>query len=219
MGLKGFERRLERLVEGVFARAFKSSLRPVELGRRLIREMDDQRTVNVQGNVAAPNHFTITLGPEDHAQFAEIEESLVRALADEAKTHAREESYVFMGPVEVHLQRDDELGVGSFGLSARFKEGAGGTSGGTIVADDGRRFPLADVPLAIGRATDAPIRVTDTSVSRRHAEIRPSAGGWVIVDLGSTNGTRVNGAPVTERKLDDGDTITVGDAVLRFEAG
>jgi pSer/pThr/pTyr-binding forkhead associated (FHA) protein len=61
--------------------------------------------------------------------------------------------------------------------------------------------------------------VTDTSVSRRHAEIRPSAGGWVIVDLGSTNGTRVNGAPVTERKLDDGDTITVGDAVLRFEAG
>jgi hypothetical protein len=219
MGLKGFERRLERLVEGVFARAFKSSLRPVELGRRLIREMDDQRTVNVQGNVAAPNHFTITLGPDDHAQFAEIGESLVRALADEAKTHAREEGYVFMGPVEVHLNRDDDLGVGSFGLSARFKEGAGGSSGGTIVADDGRRFPLAELPLTIGRATDAPIRITDTSVSRRHAEVRPSGSGWVVVDLGSTNGTRVNGAPVTERTLDDGDTITVGDAVLRFEAG
>lgn len=219
MGLKGFERRLERLVEGVFARAFKSSLRPVELGRRLIREMDDQRTVNVQGNVAAPNHFTITLGPEDHAQFAEIEESLLRALADEARTHAREESYVFMGPVEVHLQRDDDLGVGSFGLSARFKEGAGGTTGGAIVAEDGRRFPLAASPLTIGRATDATVRVTDTSVSRRHAEVRPTTGGWSIVDLGSTNGTRVNGTPVTERTLQDGDTITVGDAVLRFEAG
>jgi hypothetical protein len=219
MGLKGFERRLERLVEGVFARAFKSSLRPVELGRRLIREMDDQRTVNVQGNVAAPNHFTITLGPDDHAQFAEIEESLLRALADEARNHAREQNYVFMGPVEVLLKRDDELGVGSFGLSARFKEGAGGTSGGSVVADDGRRFPLADQPVVIGRATDAGVRVSDTSVSRRHAEIRPASGGWTIVDLGSTNGTRVNGAPVTERKLEDGDTITVGDAVLRFEAG
>src|ERR1043165_4840596 len=100
MGLKGFERRLERLVEGVFARAFKSSLRPVELGRRLAREMDDQRTVNVAGNVAAPNDFTITLGPEDHAEFAEIEETLTRDLCEAARLHAREESYVFMGPVE-----------------------------------------------------------------------------------------------------------------------
>src|SRR5439155_25858993 len=151
MGLKGFERRLERLVEGVFAKAFKSSLRPVELGRRLIREMDDQRTVNVQGNVAAPNHFTITLGPDDYGQFAEIEESLLRALADEARTHAREENYVVMGPVEVHVQRDDDLGVGSFGLSARFKEGAGGTAGGALVLGDGRRYPLADQPVTIGR--------------------------------------------------------------------
>lgn len=219
MGLKGFERRLERLVEGVFARAFKSSLRPVELGRRLVREMDDQRTVNVKGNMAAPNHFTLTLGPDDHAQFAEIEESLVRALADEARNHARDEGYVFMGPVEVLLKRDDELGVGSFGLSARFKEGAGGSAGGAVVLEDGRRVPLTDSPLVIGRATDAAVRLTDTSVSRRHAEVRPAAGGWAIVDLGSTNGTRVNGTPVKEGRLADGDTITVGDATLRFEAG
>src|SRR5215212_8486206 len=123
MGLKGFERRLERLVEGAFAKAFKSSLRPVELGRRLVREMDDQRTVNVQGNVAVPNSFTVTLGPEDHGEFAEIEQQLVRDLADAARSHAREEGYVFMGPVEVELRRDDDLGVGSFGLSARFREG------------------------------------------------------------------------------------------------
>jgi hypothetical protein len=207
------------LVEGVFAKAFRSSLRPVELGRRLIREMDDQRTVNVQGNVAAPNHFTITLGPDDHAQFAEIEESLLRALADEARNHARDEGYVFMGPVEVLLKRDDELGVGSFGLSARFKEGAGGTSGGSLVLDDGSRVALADGTVTIGRGADAAVRLADASVSRRHAEIRRSGDGWTVVDLGSTNGTRVNGAPVTERRLQDGDAITVGDAALRFEAG
>ena len=219
MGLKGFERRLERLVEGVFAKAFRSSLRPVELGRRLIREMDDQRTVNVQGNVAAPNHFTITLGPDDHAQFAEIEESLLRALADEARNHAREEGYVFMGPVEVLLKRDDDLGVGSFGLSARFKEGVGGTSGGSVVLEDGTRVTLADAAVVIGRSGDSTIRLTDASVSRRHAEIRRSGDGWTVTDLGSTNGTRVNGAPISERRLQDGDTIAVGDAKLRFEAG
>jgi len=219
MGLKGFERRLERLVEGAFARAFKSSLRPVELGRRLIREMDDQRTVDVQGQVAAPNHFTITLGSDDYAQFAEIEESLVRALAEEARTHAREEGYGFMGPVEVLIRRDADLGVGSFSLSARFKEGAGGTSGGTLVLPGGERMPLTGSAVLIGRGTDAAVRVTDSSVSRRHAEVRPAGAGWAIVDLGSTNGTRVNGMPVTERTLDDGDVIGVGDATLRFEAG
>ncbi|MBW8825084.1 MAG: DUF3662 and FHA domain-containing protein [Acidobacteria bacterium] len=220
MGLKGFERRLERLVEGVFARAFKSSLRPVELGRRLIREMDDQRTVHVGGNVVAPNLFTITLGPEDHAQFTEIEESLLRALAEEARTHAREQGYTFLGPVEVVLQKDTDLGVGSFGLSARFKEGPGGTAGGTLLLPDDSRITLADSVVTIGRAANAAIRLTETSVSRQHAEIRPAGdGAWLVVDLGSTNGTRVNGSGITERRLADGDSITIGDTTIRFEAG
>lgn len=217
MGLKGFERRLERLVEGVFARAFKSSLRPVELGRRLVREMDDQRTVDVRGNTAVPNDFTVTLGPEDHEQFAEIEESLTRELSEAARTHAREEGYTFKGPVEVHLHLDRELHTGSFGLSARFKEGAGGSSGGSLVLPDGKRVRLGDGVATIGRANECEVRLADTSVSRRHAEVRATADGWAVADLGSTNGTKVNGAVITERKLKDGDTISVGDSHLRFE--
>jgi hypothetical protein len=218
MGLKGFERRLERLVEGVFARAFKSSLKPVELGRRLVREMDDQRTVNVQGRVAAPNDFTITLGPEDHEQFLEIEESLTRELSEAARTHARDEGYVFMGPVEVHLNLDPDLGTGSFGLSARFKEGVGGAAGGSLVLPDGTRHRLGSGTITIGRAAESEIRLTDTSVSRRHAEVRSTGDGWTVVDLGSTNGTKVNGAVVTERKLQDGDVVSAGDSTLRYEA-
>ena len=218
MGLKGFERRLERLVEGAFARAFKSSLRPVELGRRLVREMDDQRTVNVQGKVAAPNDFTVTLGPEDHEQFAEIEESLTRELSEAARGHAREEGYVFMGPVEVHLNLDPELRTGSFGLSARFKEGAGGSSGGSLVLPDGKRVRLGTGTVTIGRANECEVRLADTSVSRRHAEVRATGDGWSVADLGSTNGTKVNGAIVTERKLKDGDTISVGDSHLKYES-
>lgn len=218
MGLKGFERRLERLVEGVFARAFKSSLRPVELGRRLVREMDDQRTVNVRGAVAAPNHFTVTLGPEDHEQFAEIEQSLTDSLADAARDHANEQGYALMGPVEVHLQKDDEMHTGSFALSARFKEGPAGTAGGSIVLPAGQRVKLGEGVATIGRSADCTIHLTDTSVSRRHAELRPSGSSWVITDLGSTNGTRVNGAGASGRPLRDGDTITVGDVQLRFEA-
>jgi len=220
MGLKGFERRLERLVEGVFARTFRSELRPVELGRRLVREMDDQRTVNVDGGVAAPNSFTITLGPDDHAQMAEIGESISRALADQARAHAREQGYRFLGPVEVTVKLDPDLGLGSFGLSARFKEGPGGTAGGSLVLPDGSRIQLVGNPVTIGRATDVEIHLNETSVSRRHAQVRPSDGGWVVADLGSTNGTRVNGAMIAkERKLNPDDAISVGDTVIRFEAG
>jgi hypothetical protein len=218
MGLMGFERRLERLVEGVFARAFKTSLRPVELGRRLVREMDDQRTVNVRGATAVPNDFTITLSPDDHAQLTQIGTSLSRELADAAREHARQEGYVFMGPVTVLLELGPELGTGSFGLSARFKEGPGGAGGGTLVLPNGTRVPLTSEVSLIGRGSDVAVKLEDTSVSRRHAEIRSSPEGFMVVDLGSTNGTKVNGVGVTERVLKDGDTLAVGDSQLRFEA-
>ncbi len=180
--------------------------------------MDHQRTVNVRGEMAAPNDFTVTLGPEDHAQFAEIGDSLASSLAGAAREHARDEGYAFMGPVEVHLEVDHELGAGSFGLSARFKEGVGGTGGGALLLSDGSRVTLADTLITLGRSPDCSIHLADSSVSRRHAEIRPAGDGWLLVDTGSTNGTRVNGATVTERRLADGDTVTVGDVKLHFEA-
>ena len=86
MGLQAFERRLERMVEGVFARAFKSGLRPVELGRKVVRVMDDHRSVDVRGRKVVPNAFTVRLSADDHVQFADIEDTLVRELCDAGKT-------------------------------------------------------------------------------------------------------------------------------------
>jgi len=102
---------------------------------------------------------------------------------------------------------------------ARLKEGPGGTAAGALVLPDGSRIALVDSPIAIGRAANAAIRLSETSVSRQHAEVRPTGdGGWVVVDLGSTNGTRVNGSGVTERRLADGDILLIGDTTIRFEA-
>ena len=112
MGIRGFERRLERLVEGAFARAFKSGLRPVELGRRLVREMDDNRSVGVRGGTVVPNAFTVALSASDLEQFEGVQDSLSRELGDAAREHARDEGYAFMGPVEVELVADDEMHTG-----------------------------------------------------------------------------------------------------------
>ena len=217
MGLQQFERRLERLVEGVFAKAFRSGLQPVEVGRRLTREMDLHRTVGVRG-VLVPNCFEIALSTQDHERFAPFEESLLRDLADMARQHARDEGYSFVGPVEITLEADSSLTPGMFLVSPEVKEGAGGGQPGGLVLPDGSRVELAGEPVTIGRLPDCDVVLEDRNVSRRHAEVRRTPSGFVVVDLDSTNGTKVNGAGVKERRLTDGDTITIGTTTIRFEA-
>src|SRR5256885_11814461 len=107
MGLQRFERRLERLVEGGFGKAFRSGLQPVEIGRRMVREMDAGRTLGVRGTVV-PNQITVSLSTEDLERFAGFRDSLVAELADAAREHARDEGYHFSGPVEVTIAADDD---------------------------------------------------------------------------------------------------------------
>jgi len=218
MGLQQFERRLERMVEGVFAKAFRSSLKPVELGRRLTREMDLRRTVGVRGEIIAPNHFTFAISPSDAEQFARFEDVLTRELADAAREHARDERYTFLGPVQVDIDKDDSLATGQFLLAGEVKEGETRGPVGSIVTAEGTRLNIGAEPLTIGRLPECDIAVSDPAVSRRHAEVRRRDGQFVVVDLDSTNGTRVNGAGVKDRVLADGDEIRVGTVSMRFEA-
>lgn len=218
MALRGFERRLERLVEGAFARAFRSSIRPVELARRLAREMDDRRSVGVRGTAVVPNHFTIYLSPDDHDEFGEVQDAMSRELCDAARAHARDEGYQFMGPVEVELVVDERLGTGMFHIEGRFREGPGGAGAGSLVLPTGDRFTLAQHPISVGRRPESNIVLADPNVSRDHAEIRPQGDGFMLIDLGSTNGSKVNGVRVAQRMLEDGDEITFGNTKMRFEA-
>jgi hypothetical protein len=218
MGIRGFERRLERLVEGAFARAFKSGLRPVELGRRLVREMDDNRSVGVRGGTVVPNRFTVALSASDLEQFEGVHDSLTRELADAAREHARDEGYSFMGPVQVVLEEDARMRTGAFQITGRMVEGDGGSGAGSIVLPSGDRFTLTESIITIGRHPECNLVLADPNVSRNHAEIRPQGDRYVVVDLGSTNGSRVNGVRVDTQVLDDGDELSFGNTRMRFEA-
>ncbi len=217
MGLQGFEQRLERLVEGVFAKTFRSGLKPVEVGRRLTRDMDLHRTLGVNGPLA-PNHFTVELSQADSEQFETFAEVLTRELAEAARDHARAEGYGFVGPVHVELHIDSSLSQGQFLVASAFQEAPGGAAVGSIFLEDGRRIEIGEQPLVIGRMPECDVALSDPNVSRRHAEVRRQGTGFVVVDVGSTNGTRVNGAQVKERLLNNGDEITVGATKIRFEA-
>jgi hypothetical protein len=216
MALERFENRLERLVEGAFAKAFRGELQPIELGRKLTREMDLHRTVAAQGLIA-PNFFSILLSREDFERIREIGESVARALVDGASEHARAERYAFLGPVEVEIGWSEDLKRSEFTIVARFHEREE-TVAGSLVLPDGNRLAIGTEPVTIGRLSECEVTIDDANVSRRHAEIRRDADVFTLIDLRSTNGTRVNGIPVREHRLASGDVITIGMTSLRFES-
>jgi len=218
VGIGGFERRLENLVEGVFARVFRSGVRPVELGRRIAREMDIGRSVDVRGRTLVPNEFTVVVSGDDADRLEGIREQLEAELADAVREHARDEGYVFSGPVEVSLWQDETLREGEFRIESRFGRGPGGVGPGSLVLPDGQRFVLDAETVRIGRHPDSEVLLNDPKASRNHAEIRPQGDAFVLSDLGSTNGTRVNGIAVREHSLSDGDDLAFGSTHLRFEA-
>jgi hypothetical protein len=216
MGLQQFEERLERLVEGTLAKPFRSNLQPVEIGRRLTREMDLHRRVGVRGLIA-PNAFVVTLAPADVERFANFIDALSRELSDAAREHAKIEGYSFVGPVEVEIYEGPKLKAGRFDVEAEVREDADGGFLAEVVLTDGRRIQIGAEPLVIGRLPECGIVLADTNVSRRHAEFRRAGDTVVLTDLGSTNGTRVNGAPIRERVLASGDEVSVGSTRLFFE--
>ena len=218
MGLQSLEHRLERMVDGVFFRRSKGSIRPIELGRRLVREMDDQRSIDVKGRRIVPNDFTVVLSAIDHTSFNDIEDALVAELTEAAREYAREEGYHFMGPVTVQLAVDNSLRTGRFNIVSQLKQATTGPGMGSLVLPSGQRVDLG-ATVTVGRLPECTISINDSNISRNHAEVKAGPSAYVVVDLGSTNGTMVNGVRITgEQRLRDGDIISFGSTHVRFEA-
>jgi hypothetical protein len=207
------------MVGGVFSRAFRGNVRPIEIGRRLVKEIDANRSVDSKNRRVVPNHFLVHLSPADLEALESVRRDLLAELVEAVKEYAEDEGYHLKGSVSVAIDADDSLKVGRIKVSCEIR--ATGTTAvtATVILPDDRRLTLGSETLVIGRSADNAIVFDDPNVSRRHAEIAPAAGGWVIKDLGSTNGTKVNGTIITgERALRDGDIVSFASHSIRYEA-
>ena len=265
--LRAIESRIEGLFEGVFGRAFRTHVQPVELARKLSKEMDEHRSVSVS-RVSVPNEYTVYLSPADRSQFSAYEGSLVGELQEYLSEHARREGYALLTPPSVLLETDADLALGEFGIATRVTQAdersapaaprlpeAAPIPEAAIVApvidapaptmiyrtepevpadvpeepDEPREVvtltvgdrvvPVSSDRVVLGRSRECDVRVDDGNVSRRHAEIgRDASSGWAVVDLGSTNGTELNGRRITKRTpLEHGDRIGIGGTEVVFE--
>jgi len=232
--LERFERRVEGVVSGVFARAFKGDVQPVEIAARLTRELDIEAKLLARDKRLVPNDFTVGLSAHDHDKLVPYGKTLTAELAGELKKHATEMGYVFNGPISIHLELDESLPVGRFTVASEAASGVPADVDGPaarprsaapsrlVLEVNGMRHPLTPPGLVIGRGTDADLRINDPSISRRHAEIRVNGSGAEqhidIQDLGSTNGIVVNGRRVRHSDLTDGSRIEIGSTRMLVHA-
>ncbi|TGO05065.1 FhaA domain-containing protein [Serinibacter arcticus] len=244
--LDRFEKGVERVVSSAFAKAFRSEVKPVEIASAIRKDMDDRAASFSRGRTVVPNTFDVELGESDHERVVEWGED---ALADEiiaaAAEHAREQGFSLVGPLAVTFSAKPDLETGRFRVHSSTVR-AGGEQGvpqgnqhagqhgdqqqswtGTVPAPprhplidiDGKRYLLTSETTVLGRGNESDIVVDDTGVSRRHVEIRRTPRGVVVTDLGSTNGTFVEGNRITAATLVDGNTVTMGRTRLLFYSG
>jgi hypothetical protein len=245
--LQRFERRLEGMVEGAFARAFRSELQPVEVASAVQREMDDRAAIVAKGRTLVPNDFVVELSDSDYERLDVYAESLGVELANLAREYAKEQGYSFVGPVRMRFEGVPDLTTGTFRIRS-------GVIRGSTVEGGEIRLPASDLPRTppgrgfaghprllvsgpgapgapggdqhtyelqtpvtlLGRGTDCDLRLVDPGVSRHHAELRVENDQVILVDLGSTNGTFVNGQPVRQVALTDGTHVSLGRTTLIF---
>ena len=284
------EQGLERAVHGVFAKAFKAEVQPVEIASAMRRAMDDRAAVLGHGRTFVPNLFTIELAPTDYERLTGFSEMLTDELVASAQEHAESQRYQPGGPIQVDFVSAEDLETGVFRVRPSTAKGAtkathapaapparptpsaapqpsspvaaspvpapaedwawtpGGQGGpgeepAAPVARhdpapparqhsnpdqrpwfdvDGDRYPLLGAITVLGRDNTADVVLDDPGISRRHTEIRVTSDGPHLVasirDLGSTNGTFVNGERITSQHLSDGDRVSVGRTTLTYRA-
>jgi hypothetical protein len=246
--LRNLESKLATLVEGTFSRAFKSEVRPVEIARKLTREMEEHKVQSLS-RVYAPNEYAVWLSPDDRKQFEGYESDLATELSGYLLEHARRERIALVTAPKISFRTDDRLRLGEFGIQARLvrpdedesRPPSQGDEGHTMVYSvsdrvaeplrepdprrgrarllvEGRSEVIGSKGAVLGRSRDADVVLDDANVSRHHAEVRPSGGSWIVNDLGSTNGIKVNGRRVNgPQSLKRGDVIELGTSRVTFE--
>lgn len=212
--LDNFEKGLERAVNGAFAKTFKSGLQPVEITSALRRELDTKAAVVARDRILVPNRFTVRLSPNDFEHMTGLGDALIDELTQLVQSHAAAQHYSFAGGISIELEKSDSLSEGTLDVSSTNVKGT--VSWNPVLDVNGKRHPITRSRTVIGRGTDADITVDDTSISRKHVEVLWDGTRAQVNDLGSTNGSLLNGQPVAKAPLPADSVIEIGRTRIVF---
>lgn len=220
-GLQRFENRLEQLISGAFARAFRSAVQPVEISAALQRELDNNAQILSRDRRLVPNSFHVELSSTDLERLAPFDTALAGELTNTLREHAENQSYVFPGPVRIEFESAEDLTTGRFRVrsaaQAKVTTNATDTQVGRakfFIDVNDVRHPINAPGLVVGRGTEADLRINDPGVSRQHIEFKIDGQRLSVHDLGSTNGMLVDGNKAQQATLYNGSTIKIGNTTM-----
>jgi hypothetical protein len=208
------EHSLERAVNTAFAKTFKSGIQPVELTAALRREIDTMASVVARDRILVPNIFTVSLARGDYDRMSSMGQTLIDELTRQLTKHAQSQGYKFSGPIQISLESSDALSIGLLAVTSESVSGSVAWAG--VLDVNGQRHVLRRGRTVLGRGTDADITVDDSSISRKHVEIIWDGSRAQANDLGSTNGSLLNGRKLTSAALESGATIEMGATRVTF---
>jgi len=214
--LDNFEKGLERAVNGAFAKTFKSGLQPVEITSALKRELDTKAAVVARDRILAPNRFVVRMSRADLERMRGLGSTLISELTDLVKQHAATQGYQFAGAVSIKLAEDQGLAEGLVQIDSSSASSQADVTWTPVLEINGKRHPLTKPRTIVGRGSDADITVNDTGTSRRHVEIAWDGSHAMVRDLGSTNGSQLDGVPVKQSVLEPDSVITIGRTRMVF---
>ena len=224
-GLQDFEHKLEQMISGAFARAFRSAVQPVEIAAALQRECDNNAQILSRERRMTPNAFHVELSQADLDRLAPYDTALAEEMVNQVEDHAEQQGYVFPGPVRVEFEAAEDLTTGRFRVRSKAQARVTGSATHTQVGRaralldiNGTKHPLQPPGLVVGRGTEADVRINDPGVSRRHVEFEVDLSGGLlrvsVRDLGSTNGMLVDGHRITHTRVHDGTTVKIGNTTM-----
>lgn len=212
--LDSFEKGLERAVNSAFAKTFRSGIQPVEIASALRREADTKAAVVSRDRIIAPNSYVVRLSTDDAERMRGLGGALTDELLALLTKHGKAQGYSFAGPLAVALEADEKVATGTVHVDSGTVEGR--VNWQAVIDVDGRRHALTRARTVIGRGSDADITIADAGSSRKHVEVLWDGERAMMRDLGSTNGTKVNGQKVREASLPTDTTLTIGRTDLVF---
>ncbi|MEQ1737705.1 MAG: DUF3662 and FHA domain-containing protein [Rhodoglobus sp.] len=212
--LDNFEKGLERAVNGAFAKTFKSGLQPIEITSALRRELDTKAAVVSRDRILVPNTFVVSLSTSDHERMAGLGATLISELTELVQRHATAQRYSFAGGISISLTGDSSLSQGMIEVESSNVKGAVAWS--PVLDISGKRYPILHSRTVIGRGSDADITVDDSGISRKHVEILWDGTRAQVNDLGSTNGSLLDGIRVSKAPLPPDSVIDIGRTRIVF---
>jgi hypothetical protein len=230
--LSRLEKQLEKLVEGSLSRLLGAGLSASEVSARLARAMEDGIVRDAKGQAHAPDQYALTLNPAEAGELSGAFSDIVPELSKGLLEAARDAGYLLGTEPRVTIASDPTLPRREVRVvawhsgaaleltkgmpSAPVQAEAAPRTGAFLIINGDRHFPLDRAVINIGRRLDNQIILEDPHISRTHAQLRWRDGRFVLFDLGSTSGTKVNGRPVKQHLLIPGDVIVIGSTRMVY---